>query len=99
MPSRLLRLSCGAAPLPCEGRSPCGQAFVAIRCLPDLRRWTRFDEGHGPFEGGSYFPTGTHPNAQWGPYGEWTCFPIPIGEYEGNPNLQRPANPNVPPGI
>ncbi len=67
--------------------------------LPDLRRWTRFDEGHGPFEGGSYFPTGTHPNAQWGPYGDWTCFPIPIGEYEGNPNLQRPANPNVPPGI
>ncbi|MGH7664161.1 MAG: RagB/SusD family nutrient uptake outer membrane protein [Gemmatimonadaceae bacterium] len=67
--------------------------------LPDLRRWTRFDPGNGPFAGGSYFPTGTHPNAQWGQYGEWTCFPIPISEYEGNPNLERPANPNVPPGI
>ncbi len=67
--------------------------------LPDLRRWTRFDAGNGPFADGSYFPTGTHPNAQWGEYGPWTCFPIPLSEYEGNPNLPRPANPNVPPDI
>ncbi len=67
--------------------------------LPDLRRWTRFDAGNGPFAGGSYFPTGQHPNAQWGDYGKWTCFPIPISEYEGNPNLTRPTNPNEPPGI
>jgi hypothetical protein len=67
--------------------------------LPDLRRWTRFDPGKGPFANGSYFPTGTHPNAQWGSYGPWTCFPIPLSEYEGNPNLPRPADPNVPPGI
>lgn len=67
--------------------------------LPDLRRWTRFDPGNGPFAGGSYFPTGTHANAQWGEYGPWTCFPIPISEYEGNPNLTKPADPNVPPGI
>jgi starch-binding outer membrane protein, SusD/RagB family len=53
--------------------------------LPDLRRWTQFDPGNGPFAGGSYFPTGQHPNAQWGDYGKWTCFPIPISEYEGNP--------------
>ena len=67
--------------------------------LPDLRRWTRFDPGKGPFAGGSYFPTGTHPNASWGAYGVWTCFPIPLSEYEGNANLQKPANPSVPPGI
>ena len=67
--------------------------------LPDLRRWTRFDSGNGPFASGSYFPTGTHPNTQWGAYGEWTCFPIPIGEYNGNPNLTKPLDPNAPPGI
>ncbi len=67
--------------------------------LGDLRRWTRFDAGFGPFAGGSYFPTGTHPNAIWGAYGAWTCFPIPLSEYEGNPNLTKPNDPSVPPGI
>lgn len=67
--------------------------------LGDLRRWTRFDSGNGPFANGSYFPTGTHPNTQWGEYGIWTCYPIPRQEYEGNPNLAKPANPDVPPGI
>ncbi len=67
--------------------------------LPDLRRWTRFDPGNGPFDAGSYFPTGTHPNEQWGSYEDWTCFPIPLSEYEGNPGLQKPLDPNVPPGI
>jgi hypothetical protein len=67
--------------------------------LPDLRRWTRFDPGNGPFANGSYFPTGTHPNAQWGEYGAWTCFPIPLQEYEGNANLTKPNDPSVPPGI
>jgi len=67
--------------------------------LPDLRRWTRFDPGNGPFAAGSYFPTGTHPNPTWGVYGSWTCFPIPLQEYEGNPNLARPVDPTVPPGI
>ncbi len=67
--------------------------------LPDLRRWTRFDAGNGPFANGSYFPTGQHPNAQWGDYGAWTCYPIPLSEYEGNPNLRKPLDPNVPPGI
>jgi hypothetical protein len=68
--------------------------------LPDLRRWTRFDAGNGPFAGGSYFPTGQHPNFPvWTDYENWTCYPIPLSEYEGNPNLTKPANPNVPPGI
>jgi len=65
----------------------------------DLRRWTRYDPGNGPFANGSYFPTGTHPNAQWGSYGDWTCFPIPLSEYEGNPGLAKPVDPNVPPAI
>jgi len=68
--------------------------------LPDLRRWTRFDAGFGPFDGGSYFPTGQHPNYPvWSDYEDWTCYPIPIGEYEGNPNLTKPADPSKPPGI
>lgn len=67
--------------------------------VPDLRRWTRFDPGNGPFASGSYFPTGIHPNDIWGAYGEWTCYPIPISEYIGNPGLAKPANPNTPPGI
>ncbi|GEM_PF-1013029 len=67
--------------------------------LPDLRRWTRFDAGNGPFASGSYFPTGIHANVQWGAYDVWTCFPIPLSEYEGNENLSVPTNPDVPTGI
>jgi hypothetical protein len=62
--------------------------------LGDLRRWAR--QGVGDF-----FPTGAHPNPERPPavYGPWTCFPLPIEEYEGNPNLERPADPFTPPGI
>ena len=67
--------------------------------LADLRRWTRFDPGNGPHAGGSYFPTGNHPNENFGAYGDWTCFPIPQSEYEGNKNLEAPLSPNTPPGI
>ena len=66
----------------------------------DLRRWTIFDAGNGPFDAGSYFPTGAHPNSPvWTDYENWTCYPIPLSEYEGNANLTKPANPNVPPAI
>ena len=67
--------------------------------LGDLRRWTRYDAGNGPFAAGSYFPTGTHPNAIWEGYGAWTCYPIPLSEYTGNPNLTAPLDPDTPPGI
>ena len=68
--------------------------------VADFRRWTRFDAGNGPFAAGSYFPTGQHPNSPvWTDYENWTCYPIPLSEYEGNQNLARPANPDVPPGI
>ncbi|MCZ6755566.1 MAG: hypothetical protein O7E49_09670, partial [Gemmatimonadetes bacterium] len=65
----------------------------------DLRRWTRHDAGNGPFASGSYFPTGQHPNAQWGDYDVWTCYPIPNSEYEGNANLTVPLDPLAPPAI
>jgi hypothetical protein len=57
--------------------------FLAGFRLGDLRRWKR--QGTGDF-----FPTGTHANAQWGNYGDATCFPLPLEEYEGNPNINRP---------
>ena len=65
--------------------------------LMDIASRTWSDEMLAAFD----FPTGTlHPNAaNDGPYGVWTCFPIPLSEYEGNANLTKPTNPNVPPGI
>ncbi len=60
--------------------------------LGDLRRWSR--EGIGDF-----FPSGAHPNPDRPPavYGPWTCFPLPLSEYEGNEQLQKPADPFTPP--
>lgn len=58
--------------------------------LGDLRRWGR--DGVGDF-----FPSGNHVNQEWGAYGAWTCHPLPLSEYDGNPNLAQPANPLVPP--
>jgi hypothetical protein len=50
--------------------------------LGDLRRWKA--QGVGDF-----FPKGTHPNATMGEYGDAECFPLPIAEYVGNPNIKR----------
>ena len=50
--------------------------------LGDLRRW----KANGI---GDFFPQGTHPNPEWGPYGDATCYPLPSSEYEGNPNIRR----------
>ncbi len=60
--------------------------------LGDLRRWKR--DGVGDF-----FPTGNHVNVEWGAYSNWTCYPLPLEEYEGNPALPKPADPFTPPGI
>ncbi len=60
--------------------------------LGDLRRWKR--DGVGDF-----FPTGAHVNLEWGQYSNWTCYPLPLEEYEGNPGLAKPADPFSPPGI
>ena len=68
--------------------------FMGGLRLGDLRRWKR--QGVGDF-----FPTGAHPNPDRPPavYGVWTCWALPLEEYEGNSNLQKPADPTVPPGI
>ena len=50
--------------------------------LADLRRWMA--QGIGNF-----FPSGQHPTVEWGQYGDATCFPLPLDEYVGNPNIQR----------
>ena len=55
--------------------------FMGGYRLGDLRRWLR--------EGMDLFPSGTHPTAEWGQYGDATCFPLPKEEYEGNPNISR----------
>jgi len=61
--------------------------------LGDLRRWKR--DGIGDF-----FPSGNHVNQEWGAYSNWTCFPLPRQEYDGNPGLPRPADPlSPPPGV
>jgi hypothetical protein len=55
--------------------------FMGGYRLGDLRRWLR--------AGVDLFPSGEHPTAQWGSYGDATCYPLPIEEYEGNPNISR----------
>jgi hypothetical protein len=55
--------------------------YMAGYRLGDLRRWLR--------AGDDLFPSGQHPNAQWGDYGDATCYPLPKEEYEGNPNISR----------
>ncbi|HEX9580373.1 MAG TPA: hypothetical protein VF970_04640 [Gemmatimonadales bacterium] len=49
--------------------------------LGDLRRWKK--NGTGDF-----FPSGQHvnyPAAAWLNYGDATCYPLPLEEYDGNP--------------
>lgn len=57
--------------------------FLAGYRLGDLRRWLR--------NGDDMFPSGQHPVTEWGDYGDATCFPLPIEEYEGNPNINLPG--------
>ena len=56
--------------------------FLAGYRLGDLRRWLRGDD--------DMFPSGQHPVTEWGNYGDATCFPLPLSEYEGNPNINNP---------
>lgn len=57
--------------------------FLAGRRLGDLRRWLA--------QGIDEFPSGAHPVEQWGNYKDAVCFPLPLEEYEGNPNLSIPG--------
>lgn len=59
--------------------------YLSGRRLGDLRRWLR--QGVGDF-----FPSGPTVNeGRWDDYGDATCFPLPLEEYEGNPGLARPT--------
>jgi hypothetical protein len=53
--------------------------------MGDLRRWA----AQGIDDPRHSFPTGTHPNPEWGPYGDATCWPLPIQEYIGNPGIKK----------
>lgn len=46
----------------------------------DLRRYLK----HGV---GDFFPTGAHPNAEWGNYDVGTCLPVPLLELISNPSF------------
>jgi hypothetical protein len=52
--------------------------------LGDLRRYA----AQGINDPLHTFPSGPHPNASWGDYGDATCYPVPIAEYTGNPNIK-----------
>jgi hypothetical protein len=51
--------------------------------IGDLRRW----KAQGVDTPGSQFPSGTHPNAFLGQYGDAECFPLPLAEFVGNPHI------------
>lgn len=53
--------------------------------LGDLRRYER----QGINDPLHTFPSGPHPNVEWGQYGDAKCWPLPIAEYIGNPNIKR----------
>jgi hypothetical protein len=53
--------------------------------LGDLRRY----EAQGINDPMHTFPTGIHANTEWGPYGDAKCWPLPIAEYIGNPNIKK----------
>jgi hypothetical protein len=53
--------------------------------LGDLRRYA----AQGINDPMHTFPSGQHPNPEWGNYGDATCWPLPINEYVGNPNIRK----------
>ena len=59
--------------------------FMGGLRLGDLRRYA----AQGINDPMHTFPTGQHPNVEWGNYGDATCWPLPINEFVGNPNIRR----------
>jgi hypothetical protein len=56
--------------------------FLDGHRLGDLRRYKKL-------YGIDQFPSGPHPNVEWGNYGTNECFLLPIQETIGNPNARR----------
>lgn len=46
----------------------------------DLRRYAATGQGN-------FWPSGPHPNDEWGDFGDDECFIVPQNELDGNPNL------------
>jgi hypothetical protein len=66
--------------------------YLSARRLGDLRRYKA--QGVGDF-----FPSGPHPNKEWGLYGSATCFIITQDEMSVNPNVAGYVPPSTrPPG-
>jgi len=66
--------------------------YLGARRLGDLRRYKA--QGVGDF-----FPSGTHPNKEWGLYGSATCYIITQDEISVNPNVAGYNPPSTrPPG-
>lgn len=73
--------------------------FLHGNRLADLRRYLGNRYPGDPAGVGNFFPTGTHPNAQWGLYGSATCYIITNAELNANPNVAGYTPPNTrPPG-
>jgi hypothetical protein len=53
--------------------------------LGDLRRYA----AKGINDPNHSFPSGTHPTPGWGDYGDASCYPLPLSEFVGNPNIKR----------
>lgn len=66
--------------------------YLGARRLGDLRRYKA--QGVGDF-----FPSGQHPNKEWGLYGSATCYIITQDEMSVNPNVASYVPPSTrPPG-
>lgn len=77
-----LNFAAGDAAMMAELREQRGRdLYLGGFRLGDLRRWKRTNVG-------DFFPSGPHVNAQWGLYSNATCYPLPLEEYEGNPNIK-----------
>ena len=73
--------------------------FLHGNRLADLRRY-KGNRYPGDAAGiGDFFPSGTHPNAQWGLYGSAVCYIITNAELNSNPNVAGYTPPSTrPPG-
>jgi hypothetical protein len=66
--------------------------YLGARRLGDLRRYKAQNVG-------DFFPSGTHPNKEWGLYGTATCYIITQDEMSVNPNVAGYVPPSTrPPG-